>query len=103
MKVKVTHNLDKLFEKIQKQANEISGPVSFDVLFNQNFMSKHSNFSSFDELLKVGNYTVNSKDDFEAIPESELDTLISEHTNFNSWEEMKVVAGKEYALSKLNF
>lgn len=102
MKIKVTNNFDKVAKDLEKKAKAINGPVSFATLFNSSFMAKYTNLKAFEELLSLGGYIVNSKEDFEAIPEDEFDKLISENTKFSSWEEMYTKAAEEYVVSKLN-
>lgn len=100
--MKFTSNFDKVAKEFEKKAKSASGPVSFDDLFSSKFMKKYSNLKSFEELLSIGGYIVNSKEDFESIPEDEFDKLINKHTKFSSWKEMYATAGKEYMVSKFN-
>lgn len=97
------NELTKYFKNIEKNAKELekTQSISFDILFNSKFMSKHTVFSSFDSLLEAGNYKVNSQEDFEAIPDDEFDTFISSNTKFESWQDMIDTASTEYALNKL--
>ena len=94
MSIKVTNNFDKVAK---------NGQVSFDVLFNANFMTTHTNFKSFDELLNAGGFIVNSQEDFKAIPDDIFDEHIKKFTEFNSWQEMMQVAGQAYVISQLKF
>ena len=58
---KVFNNF-KGFEKALKDSiNAINGQVSFSELFNESFMKKYTNFSSFEELLSAGGFVVNSQ------------------------------------------
>lgn len=100
MKIKITSNFDKVAKAIEKKAKQASGPVSFAELFNSSFMAKYTDFKTFEELLSFGGYVVNSKEDFEAIPDVEFDKLISKKTKFTSWKEMYTRAAKEHIASK---
>lgn len=97
--------LEKKLNKMQRAAKEMEQgeEVPFDVLFNQEFMTKHTRFNSFDELLDAGNYIVNSPKDFEAIPDDEFDQHISKTTDFSDWQDMQKSAGVEYTAKKLGF
>lgn len=95
--------LEKAIKNMQKTVENLNGEVSFDVLFNRNFMTSNTKFSSFDDLLTKGGFEVNSQEDFAAIPDDEFDKFISENTNFSSWDEMLSVAGEEHIFSKLKF
>lgn len=77
--------------------------VSFDNLFTTSFMKKYTSFSSIDEFLNAGGFNVQTQEDFEAIPEKELDKYISNTTNFKNWEDMLGEAAEQYALKKLSF
>lgn len=96
-------DLSKYLKNIEKNAKELekTTSVSFDVLFNSKFMQKYTSFSTFDELLKAGNYVVNSKEDFEAIPDNEFDKHISTCTKFDNWKDMLNTATNEYVTKKL--
>lgn len=100
--------LDKLQDELKSMQQaaeqmEKGEDVSFNVLFNEKFMNTHTNFKTFDELLSAGGFVVNSQDDFEAIPDKELDKHISKTTQFDSWQEMLDTAGTQYAAKKLGF
>jgi len=107
MKVK-WHGFDKLekrLKQMQKAAKELQNTkqVSFDELFTETFMKKHTDFTSFEELLESGGFEVNSQEDFESIPDDVFDKHIAEHTRFSSWQEMLDSAATEYAARKLGF
>lgn len=103
MKTNNLNDLSKYLKNIEKNAKELekTTSVSFDVLFNSNFMQKYTNFLTFDELLNAGKYVVNSQEDFEAIPEKEFDKYISTCTKFDNWQDMLNTASSEYAIKKL--
>ena len=44
-----------------------------------------------------------SQEDFESIPENELDSHIASTTKFKSWENMLSEATSQYAIKKLGF
>jgi len=104
-KIDGLNELQNLFEKIEKSAEELEQgkTVSFDVLFNQAFMKKYTEFSSFEEFLSAGNFNVESQEDFEAIPDDSMDAYVSKTTKFADWETMLETAVSEYTLSELGF
>jgi hypothetical protein len=73
-------------KNLEKASKELDGEhqVSFDVLFATPFMRKHTNFSTFDEFLNDGNFVVNSEEDFENIPDVDMDNIITLTTNRDS-------------------
>jgi len=105
IKLKGFDELEKKLKQMQKAANELQNTkhVSFDQLFTEAFMKKYTDFSSFEELLEIGGFEVNSQEDFEAIPDDVFDKHIAKHTRFGSWKEMLNSAVTEYAARKLGF
>ncbi|QIB68584.1 hypothetical protein Ami103574_04275 [Aminipila butyrica] len=81
---------------------KVSVEVNFDEIFNSNFMKKYTYFSSFDELLKSGNFFVNSQEDFENIPDDIFDKHIQAVTHFGSWQEMLNEAANQYTQNIFN-
>lgn len=104
-KMKGLDKLQKQLKDMEKAAKELENTktVAFDDLFISTFMRKYTNFSSFDEFLKNGNFTVNSQEDFESIPDAEMDDHVSKTTKFSSWQNMLNKAVEEYTAKKLGF
>jgi len=100
---KTFNNFNDLEKALNKSVEKINGPVSFTTLFNESFMKKYTNFSSFDELLSAGGYVVNSEEDFKAIPDDEFDNHVSKTTKFASWSDMSNEAGKIYVANNFKF
>ena len=102
-KIKGFDKLQKQLKDMEKAAKELQNTktVAFDDLFISPFMRKYTKFSSFDEFLKAGDFTVNSQEDFEAIPDAKMDAHVSKTTKFSSWQSMLNKAGEEYAARKL--
>jgi len=103
MKIKGFDKLEKQLKKMQQGAKELGKikTVSFDDLFSFSFMGKYTEFSSFDKFLEAGNFIVNSQEDFEAIPDDDMDSHVIKTTNFSSWEDMLGKATEIFTLSKL--
>ena len=96
-------DLEKQLNNILERANSANGKnVPFNTLFNKSFMKKYTKFLSFNEFLKAGDITATTNEEFDAIPESELNTLVSKHTNFKSWKEMQEKAAEIYVKVKLD-
>jgi len=83
-------------EKLSKAVKNSSGDVSFDTLFNTGFMAKHSNLQTIDEMFDKAGISIESEDDFKALPEKTLNSIVKQHTKFSSWEEMLGKASEEY-------
>jgi len=98
--------LDELMNQLnqmKENAQEIEGEntVPFSELFNSSFMRQHTSFESFDALLEDGGFEVEDQDDFEAIPEENLDPHIQETTDFEDWEEMLNTAVETWVAGKM--
>lgn len=103
IEIKGFGDLQKKLDRLQKNAEALSGTqeVPLSKLITSNFMRLHTNVSSFDEFLKAGGYQVNSKEDFEAIPDDEFDAYVRENTKFTSWQDMLQAAVRDYVAKKL--
>ena len=97
--------LQKRLEEIKENAERLEGTntVSFDDLFDQEFMNIHTEVSSFDEFLDLGNFNVHSPADFEAIPDDTFDEHVQKHSDFDSWDDMRGEATKRYIAKQLGF
>lgn len=104
-KIKGLDKLQKQLKNIERAAKELEKGenVSFDVLFNPSFMRKNTQFNTFEDFLTDGNFVVNSQEDFEAIPDKDIDDHVSKTTKFNNWQEMLDTAATEYTIKKLGF
>ncbi len=95
---------EKQLGKMQQGAKELENTETtiFDKLFTSSFMQNYTNFLSFDDFLKGGNFIVNSQEDFEAIPEDDMDIHVSNTTKFSCWEDMLNKATEIYVSKKLS-
>ena len=68
---KIKRNL----EKLEKRAKEIDGEnsVSFEELFSVEFLKKHTDFLSVDDMFAKSDFAVNSQEDFKNIPDDKWD------------------------------
>lgn len=107
MNIKTTgfDELEKRLEKMAKTAQELDGThqVPLSDLLNSNFVQNYTKFSSMDELFQSGGFSYESQEDFDAIPETQLDKHIAANSNFNSWQELLDEAAEQYVVNKLGF
>ena len=73
---------------LQKAAKDLEGSISFTELFTSEFMQLYTQYESIEELLSSGGFEVNSEEDYEAIPDEDIDAHVAKTTNFRSWKEM---------------
>ena len=98
-------DLQKELSEMARRAEELDGTheVPLDELMSRSFMQKHSRFSSFDQFLDASPFTVETSEDFDAIPDAEMDDYVSSVTDFDSWEDMLDEATQEYISRKMGF
>lgn len=105
VKIKGFNEFKKRLKQMEKGAKELEGNnrVSLLDLFTSSFMKKHTQYVSFEDFLSAGGFEVNSQEDFEAIPDEDMDAHVAKTTDFSSWEEMLSTAVQYYAAKKLGF
>lgn len=102
MKIKVTktdNGLDELAKKTNKLDENQEAKLG-DLLTPQ-FISANSSFQSLEELFEASSYKIESKEDFEAIPDQEWDDFIANNTELSSWEAMQKEAVVAYTKRQL--
>lgn len=102
LKVTVEKNLKPL-EDLVRRARELDGQHEISVanLLTPDFLGQCSRFKSADELFEASGFSVQSVEDFRAIPDAEWDTFISGNTTFASWQDMLNAAVKEWTIKQL--
>ena len=100
--------LDELQSKLNDLANKakkLDGQhtVSVSELLTSSFLSKHTQFSSSDDLFKASGFKVETTEDFESIPDAKWDDFIRSISSFDSWQAMLSSAGEEWAAKQLGF
>lgn len=105
MAVKGFDQFQKKMGEIQDKLDSIKGThsISFTELFHEQFMQKYTTHPSIDAMFEASGFKVDSKEDFESIPDDAWEQFVISTTNFSSWLEMQRVAGKEYMVKKLGF
>jgi hypothetical protein len=94
--------VQKRLDEMANRAAELDGKhVPLSELLSDNFIAKHSSFASFDELLAASPFKIETKEDFEAIPDAEWDFYIAANTSFGSWEEMQRQAASEFVVKQI--
>lgn len=105
IKIEGLDKLQKRLKQMERAARDLNGSheVKMSELFPLAFMQRHSRYSSFDALLDSSGFTVNTKEDFEAIPDDEFDTYIRSVTDFRDWRSMLNAGTEAYVAKKLGF
>ncbi|WP_251922949.1 hypothetical protein [Salinibacter ruber] len=97
-------DLENYFEQLEEKAKELEGEneVPFSELLDASFMREHTPHTDFMAFLEAGGFEVETQEDFEAIPEAELDEHIRETTELESWEEMQAAATKAWVVEQMD-
>jgi len=95
------HRLEDLQRRIE--ALEGEHKVSLTELFPADFLRKYTDFESLQEMFEAGRFVVDSREDFENIPEDQLNRFIAKRTQFSSWKEMRGAAIRDWLNRKLGF
>lgn len=77
--------------------------VSFADLFTPEFMQKHTQHKTMEDMFAASGFKAETREDIEAIPDAEWDSFVQRTTKFTSWKDMKVTAAGEFAGRKLSF
>ena len=104
LKITGIDELRKKLDDLAKKVDSLDGqhiPVS--ELLSPSFVSKHTSFSSADELFEASGFKVETQEDFAAIPDNKWDEYIRSVSNFENWQAMLDGAGKKWAAKKLGF
>jgi len=98
--MKVTSDLSGL-KKLQQNMEKLQGSheVSLAEIITDDFVSSHSKYAGFDELL--ADIGVTTKEEFIALPDEKFDAFLAANTEFESWVDMQKQGAAAYARSKL--
>ncbi|QHF45861.1 hypothetical protein PspS35_19445 [Pseudomonas sp. S35] len=98
--MKVTSDLSGL-KRLQENMEKLQGSheVSLAEILTDDFVSSHSKYAGFDELL--ADIGVTTKEEFIALPDDKFDAFLAANTEFESWEDMQKQGATAYARSKL--
>lgn len=80
----------------QTSAEDSENQVKLSEIFTSEFMRLYTQFESIEDLLSSGGFVINSEEDYDAIPDEDIDAHIAKTTNFQSWKEMLTEATDTY-------
>lgn len=97
--------MKKRLEAISEAAKNLEGEhsVKLAILFPSEFMRKYTRSQTIDEFLQATGYKMESQADFDAIPETAMDSFVRARTRFKTWEEMLGKATEEYIARRMGF
>lgn len=78
------------FEKVINRIDKLQGnsEIKFKDLFTENFMVEYTNFNNINQMFRESNFKISNGEDFDNIPEKELNDFIDKTTEFSNWDEM---------------
>jgi len=93
----------KKLRDLQHRAEQLHGEhqVPVSELFPEEFMLLNTDYTSFNDMIDASGYSVESFEDFAAIPDDAWEAHVQMHTRFSSWKEMQSTAAQEWAARQL--
>ena len=84
--------------RLSENAQAIDGEhlVPLHDLFLQAFMDEYTDYQSLEELFEASGFTVETPEDFAAIPDAEWDAFITRVTRFSDWQTMQEKGAAEW-------
>lgn len=91
------------FDKLQRRLKKLDGThnVSLDKLFSNSFMRRYTQHATIDEFFDAGGFEFEKEEEFENIPEQQLNVQVQATTHFSSWQEMLNKAGEDWMAKEL--
>ncbi len=95
--------LEKKLQDITKKAEELNEVkrIPLSELFPEDFVMKHTRFSSISELFQKSGFIVKSDEDLAAIPEDKFDHFLRSNSEFDSWQTFLAAANEEWTVKRL--
>jgi hypothetical protein len=103
IKIKGLGEASRQLKDLGRRVQELEGTheVPMKEVFSSDFMSKYTDFSSFNEMLDASGFKVQTSEDFAAIPDDQWDAFVSARTRFENWKEMREEGAREYIARRL--
>lgn len=96
-------DLIRKLQDVTRRAEELDGQhsVPFTELFHDEFMLRSTDFPSIQDMFSASDFQLSSTEDLAAIPDGEWDAFVRDSTRYDSWEEMKSAAVREWVTRRL--
>lgn len=91
--------LKRMSDKVEELEEGVNVPL--DELLTPTFMSSYTDLQSADELLNKSPFTIDTPEDFAAVPDAEWDDYISSVSVFQDWDSMLGKAMEEWTVKQL--
>lgn len=89
---------ERKLNRLSENAQAIDGEhlVPLNDLFPPAFMGEYTDYQSLEELFEASGFTVETPEDFAAIPDAEWDAVIVRVTRFSDWQAMQEKGAAEW-------
>lgn len=79
----------------------LGGDVTLDDLFDEEWMSDHTDAASIGAFVAESDFEVTDQESFEEIPDDEWDDHVAAHSEFDDWRQMLNAAVESYVRTRL--
>lgn len=76
-------------------------PSSLEALFSDAFMAHYTDHASFRGFLRASPWPIESRADFEHVPEARFDVYVDRETAFGSWDAMLDTASRQWFFTQV--
>ena len=103
--IKITglEEVKKKLDDLSRNVKALSGKhnISIKELLSPDFVSKHTKFSTVEDMFNASGFKIESQEDFSAIPDDKWDEFIHSISSFENWKAMLDQAVKDWTVKKL--
>ena len=90
----IERKLQQLSDNVEAMTGEHS--IALTELCPPAFMAEHTDFATIEAMFEASGFTVETREDFAAIPDAEWDAFIASRTRFADWRAMRTKAAAEW-------
>lgn len=90
-----------LFTRLRKKIISGQNDVPLETLFPTSFIRKYTVYDSIEDMLENCDYKVESLDDLADINDEEWERFVQKTTKFNNWQDMLILASREWVGRRL--
>lgn len=96
-----SRGIEKFKRDLQRKIEKASQPADLGEMFNPGFMSRYTDYATFEEMFEAGGFGPATVENFKAAPDDAWNAWVAKSTRFPSWEEMQKKAGAELLQKRL--
>lgn len=82
-------------QKVKEKVEHNTQPTTLGELLNPNFMRRHTQFTTVEEMFAQCGFPASTREEIEAIPQADFDAFVARTTQFGTWSELYRCAGQE--------